>query len=331
MSKATTSFALLALASSGLALGLWISQPEDLSRRVTELEAKLRDAQATIVKLKRQDTASTAGSGFGSGSSPAGRPSASAQMSAPAMAGGAGLGSGQVIGEATPPGDAQTGVPAVAVGPQDARTLKKLAEAEARYSDLIGQFQLGPQEKEFFKQLAAKRSDIRRETSIKLQDPTLTAAQRQAIYADGRRQMDQSDQAIGQFLNNKSDYDSFIGWEQSEVERGQMEVGRAIFDNNQTPLSPEQEDWLVKSLVEQRKDSRGLADPYNLQSMSGTKVDPAYIRNVLAKYDQDTAVLTQNARSRFSQGQLESLAAFRTQMRVQVESRLWNMARTTGG
>lgn len=304
-----------------------------MSGRVRDLETELRDAKATIARLKKTGgtpSSSSVGTTMAPGtvSPSAGNfaPSAPASGVYPTS-----LGTPGQQAELPTPADALAPVAAAPAALQDSRTMKKLAEAEARYADLINQFQLAPEEKEFFKQLAARRSDIRREASTRLQDPTLTAAQRQAIYATAREQMDESDGSVRQFLNNDSDFSKFIDWEQTDVERGQMDVGRAIFDNNQAPLNGDQEAWLLGKLSSFRKDSNGMPDPFDLRSMSGTRVNDAYIRNVLGKYDRDTQVLMQDARSRFNPQQLESLAAFRKQLRVQTEVRLWNMARTMSG
>lgn len=326
MNKITAFLALTTLAAAGLALGLWVSQPQDSSRRVAELETKLREAEATIARLtKEQRSAKMSASQSLSPGSVAMTPSQQA------ISGGAPM---NPLGSAAGKPLAQQ--PANAVGaapsssPQDAKVRRSLAEAEARYSDLISQFQLSPEEKEVFKQIAAQRSDIRKQATTKLQDPSLTPAQRQSILQAAKNELDQSDGSMRQFLNNDGDFSKFVGWEQTEIERNQMEAGRAIFENNGVSLSTDQEDWLVNSAYALRHDAKGVADPYNLESLVGTRVDQGYVQNVLQKFDRDTQVLLQNARSRFNQPQIEAINAWRTQQRVQVESRLWNMSRTTG-
>lgn len=342
MSKALVLLTLLTLTSAALAVGLWFSQPPDLTGKVTQLESELRDAHATIAKLKRAALASS-DEGRGRASSANVTPvsvngsatrGATNEAPSPGFASGPGftpLGAAIPTAPLLPASAAPAAAPAIAAAtPQDSRTVKKMAEAEARYAGLINQFNLAPPEKEYFKQLAASRSEVVRQAALKLQDPELSPAERQAIYASTKTQMDQSDSSIRQFLNNDSDFARFLEWDQTDIERNQVETGRAIFENNQVPLSSDQEDWLVKSLNSMRKDTtRGLADPYDLRSLAGIKVDRTYINKILSKFDQDSNVLLQNARSRFSQTQMEALSAFRKQMRVQTESRLWNMARTT--
>lgn len=94
-------------------------------------------------------------------------------------------------------------------------------------------------------------------------------------------------------------------------------------------FSADQEDWLVKSTYQLRNDTKGVADPYNLESLIGTRVDQGYMKRA-AEVRPRHARLMQNARGKFSPQQLDAINAWRTQQRVQVESRLWNMSRTTG-
>jgi len=328
MNKLTFLFALTTLGSLGLAAGLWYSTQGDSTDRVVELETKLREAEATIARLQKQAT-STSSSG--------GRLPKTTHVSSV---------SGAITGrDSTSPLAAPSGTtplpasgdpsqaPAVATttpAVTDPRKLRSLAEAEAKYADLISQFQLQPDEKEFFKQLAAKRSEVRKRVVSQLQDPSLTPAQRQALLVAGKTELDANDAEMRQFLNNDTDYQKFALWENTEIERAQLEAGRAIFQNNGAPLNTEQEDWLVQNAFALRNNTKGVADPFNADSMVGVTVDQNYMNTVMQKFDADTNLLLQNARSRFTQAQLDAVKAWRQQQRVQVESRLWNMSRTMG-
>jgi len=324
MNKFTIFLGLITLASLGTSASLWLASDSTSSARVAELETKLREAEATIARLQKQRPSTSASTKLSTANTTVPLNDSLPSPAAPSS------------GDASPSAPQATTLPAatapatIAPATTDPRKLKSLAEAEARYSDLINQFQLQPDEKEFFKQLAAKRSEIRRQITSKLQDPSLTPGQRQTLLAQAKAELDQNDGEIRQFLNNDSDFSNFAVWEQTEIERGQMESGRAIFENNGQNLSPDQEDWLVKAAYSLRHDTKGVADPFHLESLVGTRVDQAYVQNVLQKFDRDTQVLLQNARGRFSVPQIDSINAWRTQQRVQVEARLWNMSRTTG-
>ncbi len=319
MNKLTFLFALTTLAFMGLSAGLWYSSQGDSTARIIELETQLREASATIAKLQKQSPASRASASQTAHVSSAITASQTASTSTP-------------IAGSLPPSTADGTAPASSAPPpaMDSRTLKSLAEAEAKYADLISQFQLQPDEKEFFKQLAAKRSEVRKRVVSQLQDPSLTPAQRQALLVAGKAELDANDAEMRQFLNNDTDYQKFALWENTEIERAQLDAGRAIFQNNGAPLSSEQEDWLVQNAYALRNNTKGVADPFNADSMVGVTVDQNYMNTVMQKFDADTNLLLQNARSRFTQPQLDAVKAWRTQQRVQVESRLWNMSRTMG-
>jgi hypothetical protein len=218
-----------------------------------------------------------------------------------------------------------------ALAPPTGKSDKRTAEAEARYADLINQFNLQPEEKQAFVKMLAGRDDIRKDASSKLMDPSLTAAQRQAILAAGKQQLNEVDSNIKQFLNSDGDFQSFQKWQNQELERGQLESGRAVFQNSGVPLSADQESWLVDQMWSLRQDTKGLGDPYYLETMAGVRIDQAYMQNTLNKFDGDTNIMLANARSRMSPQQVEALRSMRVQNRVQLESRLYNLGRTTGG
>ncbi len=322
MNKLTAVFAVISILSSALAAGLWFSRPEDNTAQIVALETKLREAQAAVARLTKERVAiqaaspgSVAGFGANAASSAISASSLPASTPIPPSAGSA---------------DAAA-TPSTAAGAPIEKTDKRLAEAEARYADIINQFNLQPEEKEAFKKMLASRDDIRKDASSKLMDPSLTTAQRQAILAAGKQQLNQVDDSIKQFLNSDADFATFQKSQNQELERNQLESGRAIFQNGGVPLSTDQESWLIDQMYALRKDTKGLGDPYYLETMAGVRMDSAYVQNSLNKFDNDTNILLANARTQMGHAQLEALRSMRVQLRVQMESRLWNLSRTTGG
>ena len=328
LSITTTSvLALVALSMASIAAGLWFTRNPDMSQQVAVLEAKVRENETVIAGLRKQ-------------LSSANRPHVTGAAGASEIAAGnsdmfAAKGGQQgTLGSATkgaPPtaAEAAAATAAVAGTTPVVKSDKRLAQAEARYADLINQFGLASDEKEAFKALAAQRDDIRKDTFSKLSDPSLTAAQRQAILADAKAQVGQVDDSVRQFLNNDGDYNTFQKWEAQNIERTQMDDARAIFDKNGVPLSPEQETTLMDQAYGLRTNNQGLGDPYSADTLAGRRIDQNYIASALAKFDSDTAILVQGARSYMSPQQILSFQAVRYQQRVQLESRLWGMARTT--
>ena len=317
----------VALSLGSVAGGLWFTRPPDLSSQVAMLEAKVREDEALIARLQKPASSSTWShvSGAEANSSiSAGAPDMFSAKGPPQ----GGLGASGASGAGMAPPSATAASMAAGMVPV-AKSDKRMAQAEARYSDLINQFGLQPDEKEAFKALAAQRDDIRKNTFAKLSDPSLTTAQRQAVLADGKAQMGQVDGSIRQFLNNDGDYNTFQKWDSQGVERSQMDLTRAIFDQNGVPLTPDQESTLMDRSWALRNNKQGVGDPYSADAMAGKTIDQNYVNSALAKVDADTAVLLQDARSYMSQAQIQSLQAARYQDRVQLEERLWGLARTT--
>ena len=330
MNKTSIILGLIALTMTSIAGGLWFTRPSDSGTRITILEGQLREKDALIARLNKQISSANmphvAGAGAGSGSSIAGN----------GVAGATGMASpnGFQKGGLSSPGSSVPqagGAPAAGSAPgTTVKSDKRLAEAEARYADLINQFGLQPDEKEAFKSLAAKRDDIRKQAFSKLSDPSLTPAQRQAVLTDAKAQMGQVDDSVRQFLNNDTDYNTFQKWETQNIERGQIDDARPIFEKNGVALDPAQETWLTDQLWTLRNDTKGLGDPYSADTLAGRRIDQPYIAAELAKFDNDTTVLLQNARSKMTQPQIAATQAMRYQQRVRLEAQLWNMARTTG-
>lgn len=325
MSKLSLLLALVTLGTTSLAAGLWFTRPADSDARVAVLEAKLREAEATIARLNKQHSAANLShvpattTGGGSLISQA----ESGVTSGTPSPGGVNQGPAGLNGNLSVQAASASTAPPL-------KSDKRLAAAEARYSDLINQFGLQPDEKEAFKSLAAKRDDIRNGVFAKLADPTLTPAQRQAILSEGQAAMAQIDGSIRQFLNNDQDYNTFLKWDHQSVERNQLDDARPIFAKTGAPLSSTQEQWLTDELWRLRTNDPALGDAYSAETLAGRRIDGQYISRLLAKHDKDTAIALQDARSQMSQPQIDALATVRYQQRVRIEAQLWNMARTTG-
>lgn len=326
MTKTSLLLAIVALGMTAVSASLWVTRPPDSDARVAILESKLKEANATITRLSKQHSSTdlvphsaTGGTVSLISADHSTTPGSVGHTQDSQGAGSGGSDNAQASGTTT------TGFSGPAV-----KSDKRLAEAEARYSDLINQLGLQPDEKEAFKDLAAKRDDIRKSVFSRLADPTLTPAQRQAILAEGKAQMAQLDESMRQFLNNDDDFNTFQKYDNQNVERHQMDDARPIFAKNGVPLSSSQEQWLTNELWRLRNDTKGLGDVYSAETLAGRSINQQYIASYLAKHDADTSVLLQNARSQMSPPQVSTLGTVRYQQRVRTESQLWNMARTTG-
>ena len=210
----------------------------------------------------------------------------------------------------------------------DPRVLKNLALAEANYAGLINRLGLQPNEKDYFKQMAAEREQIRKQALAKLDDPTLTEAQRKGVIERAKQELDQNNEQVRGFLNDDADFQRFNAWEQTHLEREQMETGRSIFDNAGDPLSPEDEETIVDDIYRLRRNTNGIPDPYDADTTVGVQFSQDYVARALAKFDADTEILLQKYRGRYSPLRLKNIRTLRQQNRVNLESRLWNLYRT---
>ncbi|MBL9118201.1 MAG: hypothetical protein JNJ83_24560 [Verrucomicrobiaceae bacterium] len=333
MNKVAVMIGLLGLACLGVSAGLWFSAPETESgaiARVVELQRQLKDAHATIADLEAMIESME-----GRGTSPVivsnmAGPSTTPQSSHLQPANWTAPTFGATQARPMPNGAAHVAVESAPppATPADAREIKRLATAEALYADLISRFNLNPAERETFKALVAARADIKKGAMSKMADPGLSPVERQQIYKDAVAAMTANSGQLRDFLNDDQDFARFALWEETAIERELMDAGRAIFDNDGSGLTQDQEDWLVKAAYDLRNRKEGLADPYNLESLTDTAVDQPYVTKVLDKYDRDSTLLLQNARGRFNASQIESIRKWRHQGRVSLESRLWNMSRT---
>ena len=333
MNKVAVIFGLFGLACLGVSAGLWFSAPQTETHaiaKVVDLQRELSDARATIADLEAMIESME-----GRGTNPVITVQASSTNTGPQTSN-LQPANWTAPSPRTPQALPMQNQPVQAVvddnpppaTPTDPREIKRLATAEALYADLISRFNLNPAEREAFKSLVAARADIRNEAMRKMADPGLSPVERQQIFQDAIAATRTNSTQLGDFLNNDEDYATFALWEQTAVERELMEAGRAIFDNDGSGLTQDQEDWLVKAAYELRRRNEGLADPYHLESMTDTVVNQDYVTKVLDKYDRDSVLILQNARGRFNPAQMQSIRKWRHQGRVSLESRLWNMSRT---
>jgi len=340
MKNAIIILSLIILAGLGVAGGHWMSQTtgEAYYRvKTEELEAKLKKAEASIARLTKEVVrltqnrndlpaegtggvaSSVDGAGrvqtsyLGNGVSAAPAPTPAAPM-APVVAATATV-------ESTPPS-------ATTTTSTDPRVLKNLALAEASYAGLINNLGLQGQEKDYFKEMAARREQIRKQALAQLDDPSLTEEQRRGIINRAKQLLDENNEEMRGFLNDDADFQRFNHWEQTHLEREMMETGRSIFENAGDPLSPEDEITIPDDIYKLRKNTKGIPDPYDADTTVGVQFSQDYVARALAKYDADTEILLQSYRGRYSPLRLKNIRTLRQQNRVNLESRLWNLYRT---
>ena len=201
---------------------------------------------------------------------------------------------------------------------------QSLAHMETRYAGLFDAFKLTPEEKENFKQLIAARSSITTDMGMKLADKNLTTEQKKKISDDMSAARKASDEAIKTFLGNDEDYKTFQHWEDTSIERSQLDTlgGRSYFTSAGEPLTPAQENKLIDVMSAIRKSS--YKQPGNSKppgSLAETFSDE-YIQQQLQKMDREAESVKQNAAGFLSPVQLDALDKMQKQRRATSEATL---------
>lgn len=141
-------------------------------------------------------------------------------------------------------------------------------EVEGTYFRLFEQLQLDPQERAHFKDLLSKRAQHEADVGMQLLDASKTPQQRQQIIEQAAEGQKQFLQTIRAFLNNEEDWARFQRYEGSRRERSQFESqGRSVFAASGGNLSVEQEERLIESLAQQRR-NRSSALGASLQRLT---------------------------------------------------------------
>jgi len=319
---------ILAGAALAVVAGWLIANPAELKRQLAETQNDLRTTRAEVVRLKKELALKPALVSRQDFSSPA-----PPQATAPAP---------PTQGE-TPVKPSAPGTPAETLG----KSLRKMMEAPGmkaamkqqqavqlslRYAPLIDKFNFNDQEKEAFNQLLADRMSAQTDLGLKMMDTSLTPEQRKQLSADYQTAKQASDAAIKNFLNDDGDYQTFQKWEDTSPERMQMQMmGTSLFASSAEPLSAQQEQQLIDTMYQARKqsDTKGqdLSSPANFDPAKFTEEG---LQNLLKALDANSQTVAQNAKSFLTPGQLQTLANMQSQMRSMTESSM-RMAQTMFG
>lgn len=291
--------------------------------RVTRLEADLKEARQTISQLRHElaDKATAL---------PA--PSASAKPSID-VADGKGLAPN---GEPafTPATGGQAGALREMLKNPAMRAMMEQQQAmqvEASYARLMDQLQLTDEEKAHFKKLLVEKQKAETDLGMKILDPNLTAEDRKQIVAQAEKNKNTFDEAIKTFLNDEGDWNSFQAYEDTKPERSSYDaMGRTLFASSSEPLTPQQEQILMNTMVQVRKSptadqaalSKSLQDP--------TQINTANINRLLEMMRQNNQRILEQSATNMTPGQLKTLEQYLAQNLKNTETGLL-MGRTFTG
>ena len=265
MSKSAvlSSVTLLVVAVFG---GLYFAQPNPLAATVKDLEGRLNQAQGENTRLKvdneklqvavkkaEQEAAKWRAPGgggavasrAGTGQSPGGGGGDGDDKE------GAGGRAGTVSGLSTNGG-------VVTVDQARVReTMRRMndSQMDVNYGRLFKHLGLNEEETARFKQLIADRLNQQNEIAMKYSDKNLTAEQKKGIGEELAASKKASDAAIRQFLDNDEDYATYQQWEDTKVDRMNLQSVVTNFDAADATLSTDQRDQLLALMIATRKAS----------------------------------------------------------------------------
>ncbi len=277
--------------------GLYFGKPNPLAERVKALESELTRTKADYTKLQ---TAYDKLSSIAPGAPPASPATTKAATSA----------SGPAFTEvSTTSSDAA--VKRAVDSSKTTHIMDRFREnqIDLAYSQLIRQFGLNPEESAFFKKLLFERQTLENDVLMARMDPNSRPDDSKIRTKKIAAIKEQSNESIRQFLNNEEDYQAFLGWEDSKLERQQLQMALPSFDSADALLSSQQREQLVDIMVTTRKNnptSKFKKDPNS--SLSG--LDQVRLRQ--EKNDQQ---ILQQAASFLTPEQLAVLESTQAQRR----------------
>ncbi len=298
---------LIVLCFVALVIGGWmLARPNPLIGEVAKLERELKTAQNEVVQLKAEMAKKL--------TIPA------KALMTPSMAPMAGEPSTTTASATKPEGSALRKM-LEAPGMKEMMKQQNLMQIDMLYGGLFGKFQLSPEEKENFKQLLGLRSSAQTEMGLKMMTANLTAEQHKQIAADYAAAKKLNDADIRKFLGDEDDYKTFQKWEDTAPERMQFEMmgGRTHFTSAGEALAPEQEQQLIDTMAQVRKQPSQLPDLSKPENFTPGNLSDQQIAQQMQKYDQDAAVVAKQAAAYLSPAQLQALTQFQAQMRSMAE------------
>ena len=199
---------------------------------------------------------------------------------------------------------------------------QNLAQMDMQYGKLFQRFQLSDEEKQNLKQIIADRMQLEVDLGLKMLGGEVTPGQRKAMISELTSAKKVNDEKIKTFLNNDDDYKTFQQWEDSKPERMQLFLGQAAFSNAGEPLSSQQEDQLVASMLTARNSAKGIPDMNKPENVTPGNLTEAMGSKLLASFDQQAQQVLADAAKYLSPKQLEALKTMQTQQRAMQETGL---------
>lgn len=304
MKAITISLALLSI-SCIIALAWILGTPAPIDPRVARLEADLKEARQTISQLRRELAEKPA---------PASLPTTASKPTIDAASGADPAPNGSPT--ATPLGGQAGALREMLKNPAMRAMMEQqqAMQVEASYARLMDQLQLTDEEKAHFKKLLVDKQKVETDLGMKMLDPNLSPEERKQIVAQAEKNKKTYDDAIKTFLNNDGDWNVFQAYEDTKPERTSYDaLGRTLFASSSEPLTQQQEQILMNTMVQVRKspsqDQAALAK--SLQDPS--QINTANITRLLEMMRLNNQRILEQSASNMTPGQLKILEQYLAQ------------------
>lgn len=205
---------------------------------------------------------------------------------------------------------------------KDMMKRQQAAQIDMLYGGLYNRLHLNEADKQELKKMIAERAQGETELGLRLMEAGISEEQKKTVFKALADAKDASDIRIKSFLNNEQDYQMFQSWEGSKAERMALTMGHAAFSAVGEPLTTQQEDQLVNSMMSARTRRTDLPDLSNFKGLASMTGDEKELAKITAAYNAQAQEVYAAAASFLSPKQLEALKTMQEQQQVMQETGL---------
>jgi hypothetical protein len=199
---------------------------------------------------------------------------------------------------------------------KDMMQQQQQAQIDLMYGGLYARLRLNEADRQELKRLIAERVKEEADLGLKMMGEGLSKEQQAAAMKAFTDFKNANELKIKTFLNNEQDYQMFQGWENSKPDRMSLHLGSAAFSAVGEPLSPEQEDLLVKAMTGARTRRTDVPDLTKIENFSALGGDEKTMERILDGFKTQSEEVAAAAGSFLSPKQLEALKTMQEQQQV---------------
>lgn len=218
-------------------------------------------------------------------------------------------------------------------------TMNKMMEASQRgalgamYEDLINQFNLNEEEKEYFMELLMFRQMTQMDVGMKLMGGGLSDEEKEKLTAQMKDASDLVKSEMKDFLNSDEDYENFEFFEKTMAERMVLSQAEATLANTDQALSDDTYHNLVEMMYDQKQNfdfSTDFQDEKNMD-MSPERFSQQNLTNFGKDLDRLNETIFSKAQSMLTAEQFEAFKQAVTTTTDMQKTQLEMAAQMLGG